>query len=177
MLTLGPTRLGPWTIRQLRGELAARKIEARGFRVKSTFVDRLRQDDRETLAREQAECPACQEVERVAIYGGFAHCDRHRCGASGPGRGGAGDQSPPVPSAPPVSAAQALSFGAAPSGSIGSSADTDGRYRGARAPTEQQWAYVEDLVERYGLPRPPAGWSRGRISRWIDEVRAGRLAP
>ena len=60
-----------WTSRQLRGELAARKIEARGLRTKSTFVDRLRQDDRENLAREQAECEDCQRVERAFV-------ERHR---------------------------------------------------------------------------------------------------
>ena len=70
--------------RELRDERGARSLSGRGCRAKSSFMDRLRQDDRETLAREQAECEACQAVERVAIYGGFAHCDRHRRGASGP---------------------------------------------------------------------------------------------
>ena len=160
-----------WTVNKLRDELVTRSLDGRGLRAKSSFCERLRADDRETLAREQDECADCQRVARVPIEGGFAHCDRYRCGLSGPGRGGAGGQPAPVPSAPPVpSASQALSFPAAtvaaPRGSMGATLE------GRRSPTEQQMAYVEYLVDHFGVERPPASWSRGRVSRWIDEVKA-----
>ena len=109
----------------------------------------------------------------MAIHGGFASCDRHRCGASGPVRAQASPAAgtlAPTPSAPLAQAAQALSPGAAPAESTGSALVDRALVR--LLPTEVQLAYVDILVERYGVAGPRAGLSRGEISRWIDEVKS-----
>ena len=105
----------------------------------------------------------------MAVEGGFASCERHRCGASAPVRAQASPAAgtpAPTPSAPSAQVVQALSVGEAPSGSTGSTLG------GRRTPTEQQLAYVESLVDRFNVAGPRAGASRGEVSRWIDEVKA-----
>ena len=175
-----------WTIPQLRGELTARQLPARGRVPKSELIDRLRQADREADRAERAACAACREVERVVIHGGFASCERHRCGASGPVRvepsPAAGTGSAPPPSAPP--AAQALDDGLGrhrlPCSGCGemnpghSGSRCPNRGAAEREPTAAQVAYVEVLCERFSMPRPPLEqWTRLRVSRWIAQHEAG----